>query len=225
MYELYCYRNSQLESGLVHWWKPIRPAAQHNANVSRSNGPSWFYYHTLKAHGSRCEHITIGYSRSLILQTLSHVLVRWNLRLSELDSNVVYRVSTKHKAVDALSGSKTTSADTTLIDDIILAAMIKTNITDSIKLRLENYQQFLAQVVEHSDPSKKREAPTIAESFRLRRPTGTIDKPPIVSTTKNGRYSVYKNGLMFWSDQSTVLFRPFYREYFRSDPCITHLTF
>lgn len=75
----------------------------------------------------------------------------------------VYRTDTNNQATDAQSSLQTTGADTDPIEDDLPVALIKTDTTDSTRMRLENKQLALAEVVEDNNSLKEGAAPAIAD--------------------------------------------------------------
>lgn len=53
-------------------------------------------------------------------------LVRWRLRLSELEFDVLHRARIKHHAADALFRLSTTGTDETKLDDELLVRLFET---------------------------------------------------------------------------------------------------
>lgn len=131
------------------------------------------------------------------LPDATSLLVCWCLTPFRIGFYVVHLTGIEQQAVDSLSRLKTTGADTKSIKDDLLVAAIYTNVDCDIatKMRIENNEQALSQIVMDNGSSKKEAVSTIAESLQ-HQTTYTYSKQSAQNVvTANAKGIIDMNGL------------------------------
>lgn len=143
----------------------------------------------------RRDHYFVEQILNLVV-TAGH-LARWCHYLSGFEFDVLYCSRIKRQTAIGLFRLQTTGTDTDRIENDLSFAVIDTDTSTSTKMRLENHQQALAQVVEDNDYLKKKAAPTIADVLQHQAADPSCRQPPQSVSITDVEYTNDKNKQLF----------------------------